>query len=80
MNRIISWFLTGLLGAALSLSLQASEEALADHDAHESDQGEAHEEEGVHLTPEQQEMAGVIVETLQPRDIVNELRAPGEFN
>ena len=29
--------------------------------------------------PEQQEMAGVVVEVLQPRDIVNELRAPGEI-
>jgi RND family efflux transporter MFP subunit len=73
------WFFAGLLGAALPLSLQASDDEHADHDAHESEQGETHEEGGVHLTPEQQDMAGVIIEALQPRDIVNELRAPGEI-
>jgi len=79
MNRMGIWFFAGLLGAALPLSLQASDDEHADHDAHESEQGETHEEGGVHLTPEQQDMAGVIIEALQPRDIVNELRAPGEI-
>ena len=79
MNRIGLWFLAGLLSAVVSLSLQASEDEHADHDAHESEQDEAYEEGGVHLTPEQQEMAGVVVEALQPRKIVNELRAPGEI-
>ena len=79
MNRIGSWFLAGLLGVALPLSLQAAEDKHADYDAHESEQGEAHGEGGVRLSREQQEMAGVVVETLQPRDIVNELRAPGEM-
>jgi len=79
MNRIGIWFFAGLLGVALPLLLQASEDEHADHDAHESEQGETHEEGGVHLTPEQQDMAGVVVEVLQPRDIVNELRAPGEI-
>jgi cobalt-zinc-cadmium efflux system membrane fusion protein len=83
MNRIGLWFLAGLLSAAVPLSLQASEDSHsdngADHDAHEAEQGEAYEEGGVHLTPAQQEMAGVVVEALQPRDIVNELRAPGEI-
>ena len=79
MNRISIWFLAGLLGVAAPLSLQASEDEHADHDTHESEQGEAHEEGGVRLTPQQQEMARVVVETLQPRDIVNELRAPGEI-
>ena len=79
MNRIGLWFLAGLLSAVVSLSLQASEDEHADHDAHESEQDEADEEGGVHLTPEQQEMAGVVVEALQPRAIVNELRAPGEI-
>jgi cobalt-zinc-cadmium efflux system membrane fusion protein len=79
MNRICIWFLAGLLGAALPLSLQTSENEHADHDAHESEQGETHEEGGVRLTPEQQVMAGVVIEVLQPRDIVNELRAPGEI-
>jgi cobalt-zinc-cadmium efflux system membrane fusion protein len=83
MNRIGLWFLASLFGIALALSLQASEDSHsdngADHDAHESEQGEAYEEGGVHLTPEQQEMAGVVVEALQPREIVNELRAPGEI-
>jgi len=79
MNRIGLWFLAGLLSAVVSLSLQASEDEHADHDAHESEQDEAYEEGGVHLTPEQQELAGVVVEALQPRKIVNELRAPGEI-
>ena len=79
MNRIGIWFLAGVLWVAFPLPLQAVEDEHADHDAHESEQGEAHEEGGVHLTPAQQEMAGVVVETLQPRDIVNELRAPGEI-
>lgn len=79
MNRMGIWFLAGLLGVALPLSLQASEDEHADHDAHESEQGEAGDEGGIHLTPEQQEMAGVVVEPLQLRDIVNELRAPGEI-
>lgn len=79
MNRIGIWFLAGLIGVAVPLSLQASEDEHADHDAHESEQGEADDEGGIHLTPEQQEMAGVVVEPLQLRDIVNELRAPGEI-
>ena len=79
MNRMGIWFFAGLLGAALPLSLQASDDEHADHDAHESEQGETHEEGGVHLTPEQQDMAGIVVEILQPRDIVSELRAPGEI-
>jgi len=79
MNRIGIWFFAGLLGAALPLSLQASKDEHEDHDAHESEQGETHEEGGIHLTPEQQDMVGVVIETLQPRDIVNELRAPGEI-
>jgi hypothetical protein len=74
---LVIWFFAGLLGAALSLSLQASDDEHADHDVHESEQGEAHDEDGVHLTPEQQEMAGVVVETLQLRDIVNEPGATG---
>jgi cobalt-zinc-cadmium efflux system membrane fusion protein len=83
MNRIGLWFLASLFGIALALSLQASEDSHsdngADQDAHEYEQSEDHEEDGVHLTPAQQEMAGVVVEALQPRDIVNELRAPGEI-
>jgi cobalt-zinc-cadmium efflux system membrane fusion protein len=79
MNRMGIWFFASLLGVAVPLSLHASEDKHADHDVHESEQGEAHDEGGVHLTPEQQEMAGVVVETLQLRDIVNELRAPGEI-
>ena len=79
MNRISIWFFAGLLSVAVPLSLQASEDEHADHDTHESEQGEVHEEGGVRLTSEQQEMAGVVVEPLQPRDIVNELRAPGEI-
>ena len=72
MNRIGIWFLASLLGVAFPLSLQASEDEHADHDAHESEQGEAHEEGGVHLTPEQQKMAGMVIEVLRPRDIVTE--------
>ena len=78
MNRIGIWFLAGVLWVAFPLSLQAAEEEHGDHDDHGSEQGEADAEGGIHLTPEQQEMAGVVVESLQLRDIVNELRAPGE--
>ena len=79
MNRIGIWFFAGLLGVAVPLLLQASEDEHADHDDHKSELGEANDDGGVHLTSEQQKMAGVVVEALQPRDIVNELRAPGEI-
>ena len=79
MNRIGTWFLAGMLWIAFPLSLQASEDEHADHDAHEAEQGELHDEGGVQLSPAQQEMAGIAVEALQPRDIVSELRAPGEI-
>jgi RND family efflux transporter MFP subunit len=82
MNRFGSWILAGLLGLTAPLWLQAAEDEHADHDAHGNEAGEAHEEHedgGVRLTPEQQTMAGIVVETLQPRDIASELRAPGEI-
>ena len=79
MNRIGSWFLVGLLGVVVPQWLQASEDEYAGHNAHESEHGDAHAEGSVHLTPEQQKMAGVAVEVLQPRDIVSEIRAPGEI-
>ena len=79
MNRIGTWFLAGMLWIAFPLSLQASEDEHADHDAHEAEQGELHDEGGVQLSPAQQEIAGIAVEALQPRDIVSELRAPGEI-
>ncbi len=80
MNRIGYWMLAGMLWVALPLTLQAEEDGHGGHDEHSPGQGKAHEEEGgVRLTPEQQAMAGVVVEALQPRDIVNELRAPGEI-
>jgi cobalt-zinc-cadmium efflux system membrane fusion protein len=78
MNRMGVWFFSALLGVAIPLSLQAFQDEHAGHDDHESGYGELHDAEGVHLTPLQQEMAGVVVETLQYHDIVNELRAPGE--
>jgi RND family efflux transporter MFP subunit len=79
MNRIGIWLLACLIGVVLPLSLQASEDEQKEHDAHESEESEAHDEGSVHLTTEQQEMAGMVVEALQLRDIVNELRAPGEI-
>ncbi len=79
MNRIDIWFLAGLIGVVLSLPLLASGDNHTEHDSHQSEHGEAHDEGGVQLTPEQQEMAQLVVETLQPRDIMNELRAPGEI-
>lgn len=79
MNNIGICFLAGVLWVAFPLSLQAVEGELADYDTHESGQGEEHEGSSVHLTPEQQEMAGVVIEVLRPRDIVTELRAPGEI-
>jgi cobalt-zinc-cadmium efflux system membrane fusion protein len=83
MNRMGTWMLAGLLGMAVPLWLQAAEDdEHGDHDAHEHEAGEVHyeHEEGViRLTPEQQAMAGIVVETLQPRDIAGEIRAPGEI-
>jgi len=80
MNRIGYWILAGMLWGALPLTLQAEEDGHEGRDEHGSEQGEAHEEEaGVHLSPEQLEMAGVEVETLAPRDIVSLIRAPGEI-
>lgn len=79
MNSIGIRFLAGVLWVAFPLSLQALENGHTDHDAHESGQAEAHDEGSVHLTPEQQKMAGVVIEVLRPRNIVTELRAPGEI-
>jgi cobalt-zinc-cadmium efflux system membrane fusion protein len=82
MNRLGNWALAGLLGTTASLWLQAAEHEHADHDAHGTEPGEMdekHEEGGVHLSPEQQKMAGIVVEVLQPRDERSELRAPGEI-
>lgn len=79
MNRIGGWFLAGMLWVVLPLSLQAAEDEHGDDD-HGAEQGAAHEEEGgVHLTPEQMEMAGVEIEILQPRNVVSVVRAPGEI-
>jgi RND family efflux transporter MFP subunit len=79
MNSIGIRFLAGVLWVAFPLSLQAAADEHVDHDSHESGQGEAHDEGSVHLTPAQQAMAGVVIEVLRPRDIVTELRAPGEI-
>ena len=82
MNSIGTWLLAGLLGISIPLFLQASENEHDNHDAHGADHDEAHEEHedgGVRLTPEQQTMADIVVESLQPRDIAGELRAPGEI-
>lgn len=68
-----------LLGVVSPL-LQASEHAHADPAAGNAAREARHHEEGVHLTSEQQAMAGVVAEELQPRGIVNELRAPGEIH
>jgi RND family efflux transporter MFP subunit len=82
MNRIGNWILAGLLGLAAPLWLQAAEDEHADHDTHGNEAGETneeHEEGGVKLTAKQQAMAGIVVKTLQPREITGELRAPGEI-
>ena len=71
MNRIGHWLLLGMLGVALPVSLQAAD------DEHKQDK--EHVEGGVQLTPEQQEMVGIVTEVLQPRDVVNEFRVPGEI-
>jgi RND family efflux transporter MFP subunit len=71
MNRIANWLLLGTLGVALPVILQAAD------DEHEQDK--AYAEGGVQLTSGQQEMAGIVTETLQPRDVVIEFRVPGEI-
>ncbi len=82
MNQIGIWLFAGLLGVAIHASLQAVEDKHADHDSgqvQKREQGEAHADGGVSLTPAQREMAGVVSEVLQLRDIATELRAPGEI-
>jgi RND family efflux transporter MFP subunit len=79
---ISTGILAGLLGMAAPLWLQAAEDEHGHHDAHAHATGEVHaehEEGGVRLTAEQQSMAGIVVEILQPREIAGELRAPGEI-
>ena len=49
-------------------------------DAHSDEHGDEHESEegGVELTPAQLQAAGIVVSELQPSNINNEIRAPGE--
>ena len=71
MNSIGIWLCIGLLGIVTPVSLQAAAVDHADHDperAKVSEQGE-HDEGGIHLTPEQRNMAGIVSEILRPRDI-----------
>jgi cobalt-zinc-cadmium efflux system membrane fusion protein len=82
MNRIGYWVLAGLLCLTAPLWSQAAEDVYKEHDGHGAEQAETHgkhEEGGIELTAEQQSMAGIVVETLQLRDITGELRAPGEI-
>lgn len=81
-NMILMGVLLALTGMAAPLWLQAAEDEHGHHDAHAHATGEVHaehEEGGVRLTAEQQSMAGIVVEILQPREIAGELRAPGEI-
>jgi len=81
-NMILMGVLLALTGMAAPLWLQAAEDEHGHHDAHAHATGEVHaehEERGVRLTAEQQSMAGIVVEILQPREIAGELRAPGEI-
>jgi RND family efflux transporter MFP subunit len=81
-NMILMGVLLALTGMAVPLWLQAAEDEHGHHDAHAHATGEVHaehEEGGVRLTAEQQSMAGIVVEILQPREIAGELRAPGEI-
>ncbi|MEN8204914.1 MAG: efflux RND transporter periplasmic adaptor subunit [Pseudomonadota bacterium] len=71
MNRMGNWLLLGMLGVAIPVMLQAADD--------EHEQGEDHAERGVQLTTEQREMAGIVSEALQPRDVVIEFRVPGEI-
>ena len=77
-----------ILTCLLALSLWAMQPipALAEnaHDEHQEDKGEhehehGHEEaEPLRLTPEQLATAGVVVTTLEPRPLAEEIEAPGE--
>jgi len=82
MNRTGNWILASLLVLVGPLWLQAAEREHVDHEGHGHEAGEtheAHEEASIRLTAEQQTMAGIEVDTLQPRYVVGELRAPGEM-
>ena len=82
MNRTGNWILASLLVLVGPLWLQAAEREHVDHEEHGSEAGEMHEEHeeaSIRLTAEQQTMAGIVVDTLQPRYVVGELRAPGEM-
>jgi cobalt-zinc-cadmium efflux system membrane fusion protein len=71
MNRIANWLLLGMLGVALPVILQAAD---AEHEP-----GKNPTAGGVQLTSEQREMAGIVSESLQLRDIVIAFRVPGEI-
>lgn len=80
MNSVRSWIFTGLLGVSIPVTLPASNDVPAAHDHAAVDEYHAvHDAGSVQLTREQREMAGVVTERLQPRDIDTELRAPGEI-
>jgi RND family efflux transporter MFP subunit len=83
MNRTGNWVLASLLLLAGPPQwLQAAEREHVDHGDHgrEADEvHEEHEEASIRLTAGQQTMAGIVVDTLQPRHVAGELRAPGEI-
>ncbi|MGD2112389.1 MAG: efflux RND transporter periplasmic adaptor subunit [Gammaproteobacteria bacterium] len=76
MSRIRIRFSAVLLGIVFPVVLQAVEHTLADPVT--GQEGE-HDAGVVRLTPAQREIAGIVSEPLQPRDIATELRAPGEI-
>jgi len=69
MKRIANRILLCMLGLALPVILQAADD----------ERDKDHVKGGVHLSSEQRQMAGVVSEPLQPRDIVIEYRVPGEI-
>jgi RND family efflux transporter MFP subunit len=80
MNRICIWFFAIIIGVAVPVSPQALEDDHADPDTEAvREHGEEHEEGGVRLTSEQREVARIVSEPLQARDITLEIRAPGEI-
>jgi len=80
MNSIGNWIFAAVLWIIFPLSLPTVAAEHGDHDEHGSEHGVEHAGEGgVHLSPEQLEMAGVVIEALQPRDVAGIISAPGEI-
>ncbi len=79
MNKFNSLFLVALLTLSGAQTIHASEDDGHDHQgAHAEEAGEP-EEEGIHLTTDQQKEAGIKTTSIQLTSVNMSIRAPGEI-